>query len=207
MDMTNDATPEHPKLPAIKRGPTTVAGRNAVALNSLRHGLYSDAIVIPHLETEHDWARFFESAIARINPDGAIEEALAVTVAELLWRLRRIPRAERDFVSEAHKEALVKERSRAKSRANDESNYEYAKEKMPFYAGMFAPNPDKPPTPQPIRPRVLPPDNALQALIRYEAHLYRQLYHALHELEALQARRTGEPVNVARVDLHGLPAE
>jgi hypothetical protein len=36
-----------------------------------------------------------------------------------------------------------------------------------------------------VRKRILPDDDTLQKLARYEAHLSRQLYHALHELEAL----------------------
>jgi hypothetical protein len=42
-------------------------------------------------------------------------------------------------------------------------------------------------------------------VIRYEAHLNRVLYHALHELEALQARRHGRAAPLARLDVQGLP--
>jgi len=41
------------------------------------------------------------------------------------------------------------------------------------------------------RERILPDDKTLEKVARYEAHLCRQLYHGLHELEALQARRFG----------------
>lgn len=56
------------------------------------------------------------------------------------------------------------------------------------------------------RQRLLPDGGTLQKLVRYEAHLNRQLYQALHELEALQARRQGEPAPLARVDVQGMPA-
>jgi len=39
---------------------------------------------------------------------------------------------------------------------------------------------------------------------RYEADLSRGLYKALHELEALQARRTGGVPPLARLDVDGL---
>ena len=56
------------------------------------------------------------------------------------------------------------------------------------------------------RERILPDDKTLEKLSRYEAHLSRQLYHALHELENLQKHRTtGEGTPLARVDLQGLP--
>ena len=54
------------------------------------------------------------------------------------------------------------------------------------------------------RERLLPDDKTLEKIHRYEAHLSRQLYHALHELENLQKHRTtGEGVPLARLDVQG----
>jgi hypothetical protein len=41
------------------------------------------------------------------------------------------------------------------------------------------------------RERPLPDEKALEKTGRYEGHLSRELYKALHELEALQVRRSG----------------
>jgi hypothetical protein len=43
----------------------------------------------------------------------------------------------------------------------------------------------------------------LEKVVRYEAHLSRQLYKAMHELEALQARRMGGSTPLARLDIDG----
>ena len=51
------------------------------------------------------------------------------------------------------------------------------------------------------RDRILPDGGDLQKVARYEAHLSRQMYQALHELEALQARRGGKAAPLARVDI------
>ncbi len=51
------------------------------------------------------------------------------------------------------------------------------------------------------RARILPSEEDLQKIARYEAHLGRQMYQALHELEALQRRRSGREAPLARVDL------
>ncbi len=51
------------------------------------------------------------------------------------------------------------------------------------------------------RDRILPQEEDLQKIARYEAHLSRQMYQALHELEALQARRGGKAVPLARLDV------
>jgi selenocysteine lyase/cysteine desulfurase len=56
------------------------------------------------------------------------------------------------------------------------------------------------------RERILPGDKTLEKITRYEAHLSRQLYHSLHELENLQKHRiTGEGAPLARLDVQGLP--
>jgi len=53
----------------------------------------------------------------------------------------------------------------------------------------------------------LPLSNELDKIMRYEAHLSRQLYQAKHELEALQQQRRGEATPLARLDVNvqGLP--
>ena len=56
------------------------------------------------------------------------------------------------------------------------------------------------------RERSLPDGKTLEKIARYEAHLSRQMYHALHELENLQKRRkTGEGTPLARLDVQGIP--
>jgi len=44
------------------------------------------------------------------------------------------------------------------------------------------------------RERILPEANTLQKITRYEAHLSRQLLQTLHELQRLQALRSGQPL-------------
>jgi hypothetical protein len=54
------------------------------------------------------------------------------------------------------------------------------------------------------RERVLPDEKTLEKISRYEAHLSRQLFHCLHELENLQKQRTtGEGTPLARLDVQG----
>jgi hypothetical protein len=53
------------------------------------------------------------------------------------------------------------------------------------------------------RERLLPEEKTLEKVARYEAHLSRGLYKAMHELEALQARRTGGSAPLARLDVDG----
>jgi hypothetical protein len=55
------------------------------------------------------------------------------------------------------------------------------------------------------RERLLPEEKTLEKVARYEAHLSRGLYKALHELEAMQTRRSGAVAPLARLDVDGLP--
>ena len=50
--------------------------------------------------------------------------------------------------------------------------------------------------------RLLPHPVDIDKVVRYEAHLSRQLYQALHELEAMRAARRGQAAPLLRVDLH-----
>lgn len=51
--------------------------------------------------------------------------------------------------------------------------------------------------------RAWPDLEKLQLLQRYEGHLERTLYRALHELEARQAQRQGQPAPLARLEVYG----
>ncbi len=50
---------------------------------------------------------------------------------------------------------------------------------------------------------LLPHPGDIDKVIRYEAHLSRQLYQALHELEAMRAARRGQLAPLLRVDVQG----
>ena len=51
------------------------------------------------------------------------------------------------------------------------------------------------------RAKILPSADDLQKIARYESHLSREMYRALHELEALQERRIGGKSPLARLDV------
>ncbi len=56
------------------------------------------------------------------------------------------------------------------------------------------------------RARILPDGADLERVMRYEAHLHRQMVQTLHELEAMQERRKGRAAPLARLDVSGLDA-
>jgi hypothetical protein len=77
------------------RGPKTEAGRDAVRVNAVRHGILSTSPVVPGLESYEEWEFHREQVLENHKPAGYLEEALAERVAQALWRLQRVVQAER----------------------------------------------------------------------------------------------------------------
>jgi hypothetical protein len=190
-----NANADRPERP--RRGPNTAAGKATVSRNALRHGLRAVALVIAGVESQEDWDAFSLDVERSLHPHGAVETALADRVAELLWRIRRVARAEHDMLTAAQeRDEAVALYEQSQPSVSQEARRAV---KSTLYASALIPRPP--------RARLMPRGDQLQQLIRYEAHLNRQLFHALHELEALQARRSGNPAPLARIDIHGAPEE
>ena len=69
-------------------GPRTEAGKRRSRRNAFRHGLTAESVVTV-LENEAAYQKFEQLIIADYAPETAVERALVVRVASLLWRLRR----------------------------------------------------------------------------------------------------------------------
>jgi hypothetical protein len=83
-------------------GPRTSEGKAIVSRNAVRHGLTAEEIVTPR-ESAQEWEEFRLDVIGAVDPVGALEFALTDRVASLLWRLRRVPLAECEWLRESVK--------------------------------------------------------------------------------------------------------
>jgi hypothetical protein len=81
-------------------GPKTSNGVEAVKLNALRHGLRSVQTVVPGEDPEA-WETHRAAVVDDLKPLGALEYALAETVAAKLWRLGRVVRFEAELITVA----------------------------------------------------------------------------------------------------------
>lgn len=204
-------------LSTNNRGPRSPAGKAAVSLNHVKHGLRAGAIVLPS-EDPDEWQAFHEDVLARFEAEGPVESALASRVAELLWRLRRAARAEEQSVSvgQMHRDVLAYDRQQREPTAppiapdtgldehDSESGVQSQQEltkKLGFYASAVMASSAASRYRETL-PVLLPDDAALEQVMKYEAHLSRLLKHALHELEALQDRRRGNATPLARIDIN-----
>jgi hypothetical protein len=74
---------------AKSNGPVTEEGKAISSRNSLKHGLTSACVVLPH-ESQEEYDRLEASLLNRFRPYDEIEQALVQQMASSLWRLRRI---------------------------------------------------------------------------------------------------------------------
>jgi hypothetical protein len=80
------------KNAAKSTGPRSPGGKATAALNGVKAGLFARALVLPALgETVEDFAAFRDAVAANLEADGVLEVELAERVAQLLWRVRRVP--------------------------------------------------------------------------------------------------------------------
>jgi hypothetical protein len=73
-------------------GPKSQDGKHRSSQNSLKHGLTSPSLLPTESPESHN--EFCSQIIQDLNPQTLLEQMLANRIANLLWRLRRIPGAE-----------------------------------------------------------------------------------------------------------------
>ena len=146
-------------------GPRSAEGKERVAQNALKHGLSSVRIVIEG-EKRSDFKAFGARILNDLQPVGELEAVLAMRAVEQAWRLRRLLRIE----SEMFAADLSRERSgRALLPAGhgDGGPASVGELAMRRFGGV----------------------GSYDRFRRFEAHVERGLYRALHELDRVQARR------------------
>src|ERR671910_2651877 len=74
-------------------GPKTPEGKAAVRLNSNKHGLHSQEVLLPG-EDEEALKRLDENLRAELQPVGELENLLVDGIVATHWRLRRLRRVE-----------------------------------------------------------------------------------------------------------------
>ena len=86
-------------------GPRTPEGKSQSSLNSLRHGLTGQSVVLPGEDAE-SYAAFRAKVFAETAPVGCIEEIHAQTVTDTQWRLERARGLEASLIALARYEPI-----------------------------------------------------------------------------------------------------
>ena len=157
-------------------GPITPQGKRRVAQNAIRHGFFSQCLLVKHpdgKEDEGEYAAFYAALRKHYEPMDWLEELWVEKIAVWSWRLRRLIRCESGQISKALADHGYEIQQ---SKAADSEN--------PGIAPLANPEMDAM-----TDHLFLPSNEDLERLLRYEAMISRQLNHAIAELERLQARR------------------
>ena len=88
---------------ARSNGPVTEEGKAIASQNSLKHGLTSNRVVLPH-ESQEEFDRLEASLVNRFKPFDEIEYELVHEMAAARWRLRRIEAMEVSIFNKAFKQ-------------------------------------------------------------------------------------------------------
>jgi len=186
-----------------------------VAKNAIKHGLRSRHIVIDG-ESQAEFDDFRADLLGGFNPVGPLEQHLADRVIASIWRLNRVGRIEVE---------LLNNMSAPDGELSGES-FPFSVRITKTYEGSPNRYVDEPiceePISEPDKDKLqkrtlgelvradLAGANILSKFHRYEAHIDRVLYRALHELQRLQAKRRGQQIDaphVLDVDITGNSVE
>jgi hypothetical protein len=177
-------------------GPKTEAGKAVVRLNPVRHGVLSQTPVIPLVERFEDWEKLRLGVHEFFGVKGLPwPEALADRLAGLYWRCLRVQRYESESITSYL--------------------YDVPKDWRSLRAAIGLPVPDDV-TPEAVAEmdamlmaRLLPSEETMDKVLRYETKLHRFLLQTEHQLLVLMGMQRGPGVQWGTPDLTppGMPAE
>ena len=187
-------------------GPITAAGKAISSQNSTTHGLMSNQPVIKG-ESREDFELFRNRLTGYFKPFGELEQLLTERIVTSFWRQNRAGRIEVEILNSMFEPA---ETSSAKPRSPLlDVGFKLTYEDRPdeVYRPIDCMPEDMPNKRQTEteKPAELTLGQAISAdfsggniigkFRRYEAHIDRTLYKALHELQRLQAARKGQEID------------
>src|SRR5579863_8358383 len=152
---------------AKSKGPITPEGKIRSSQNSLRHGLCSKEVVLPH-EDRNLFDQQRASYMERFQPAGQPEADLVETMVSARWRLNRVPGIENK---------IFEEEMLRRSEQMEKDLCEMSEQEKLAWTFDHMANHSK----------------SLQLLIRYEGNLNRTYERALKQLQTLQSTRPPAP--------------
>ncbi len=174
-------------------------GKLNVSRNSVKHGLLSKDIVIKN-ESESEFVRFRQSLYLELAPAGELEQLLADRIIASFWRLKRVGKIEVELLNNLSSFQIIGPAQSPVPVMKLTKTYEDGStEIVTSGASVKADSEDDSPDEMSLGRAVhadFAGSNTLGQFRRYEAHIDRTLYKALHELQRLQAARLGRKVSV-----------
>src|SRR3972149_10945633 len=171
--------PAQDERPPRRRGggPKTERGKAVVRRNPIKHGVLAQTPVIPLVEREEDWRRLREGVFEYFQVKGAMEEALADRRAGIIGRLYRVVRFESESINR-YLHDVPKDWRLSERLSRRETQTEVTEEAVAEMDAM-------------LMARLLPGEETLEKVMRYETRLHRFLLQSVHQLVLLKGMRGG----------------
>ena len=185
--LTKDRLSRSKSLELSPRGPTgprIQRGKRRSRYNAIKHGIFSGT-VLKECESMAQFRSLLGAFQRDLRPEGAIEELLVEKLAMLVWRHRRMLRAECAEIAKASeliKIDNVQEYVKQLSTAELERILQVGQEGWAAHRQYE------------INASLVLPQEVLDRVLRYEASLDRSFDRTLNQLERLQRMRLGHAV-------------
>ena len=171
-------------------GPKTDEGKAIVGNNAVKHGLYSDNVIIdsPHLkEDPAEYDHLLNSLIEELNPTTNFQECLVRKIANCLWRSRRVINAETARISRqlGWVDRDLKYEFSSDPEPEELETVEEAKARMEINSRRRA---------NIIGVKSIPDEDFSVRILRYEMRLDRQMTRSLQLLRMLQSKKPDEEI-------------
>lgn len=172
----------------MPRKKLTVQQQSSLArFNAMKHGFARRLPIIPGIEDEAGWKRHLKGITTTFNPEGYFEEFLVRRLAIALWDVDRLTAYQVASTMSHIKHSLFS--------MVIADNYLSKR-------GEFV-KPDPYETQEREHGVLLPDSDDLEIIMRYGSMLHRQWIQIHNQLLATQARRRGEKVPLAMLDVSG----
>lgn len=177
-------------------GPKTPEGKAIVARNAVKHGVLAETPVLALVESQEKWEELRRDVLDWFGLEGPFLESLGTRAAMLIWRLERAARLEteatrhyqqdvpEDWKSSMRMEGLPIPDRKTKERVEEE------------YRMLMA--------------RLLPGDEVIAKVMRYETKVHRFLLQTLYQimvLKGLKRSPTSRFFGVAELNPPGVSAK
>jgi hypothetical protein len=156
-------------------GPKTAAGKAAVRLNAVKHGVLAETPVLPLVESAEEWEELRRDVLDWFDLQGPFLESLGTRAATLVWRLERAARLETEATRYYQEDVPEDWESSMRMEGlpiPDKPTNERVKEE---YRMLMA--------------RLLPGDEILDKVMRYETRLHRYLLQTLYLIMVLKGAK------------------
>ena len=181
--------PQHERGKKRGGGPKTAKGKAAVRLNAVKHGVLAQTPVLPLVESLEEWEELRQDVLDWFDLKGAFQESLGERVVGLIWRLKRAGRAETEATHHYQKDVPDDWKSSMQMEGlpiPDRKTRDRVKEE---YRMLMA--------------RLLPGDETMDKILRYESKLHRYLLQTLYMIlvvKGLKQARSGRFYGVAELN-------